>query len=81
MTFDRFNFTTSYTFQAGASASLKFNGTAAYFMSYGTPPPEQDTYQAPFDEKSELYSLPAGISNGSWATGVTGWTRRKNTRL
>jgi len=62
MAFDRLNSTTSYTFQAGASASLKFNGTAIYFMSYGIPPPEQDTYQVTFNGKSEVHSLRVGIN-------------------
>ncbi len=75
-TFDRFNRTTSYTFQAAASASLKFNGTAVYFIGYGVPPPEQDTYQVTLDGQNEVYSLRVGVNDtraqfmGYWRSGL-----------
>jgi hypothetical protein len=54
---DRFNGTSSFTTTAGASASLKFNGTAVYFMTYGRVPPEPDAYEVTFDGQNELRSL------------------------
>ena len=62
MTYDRLNATTSYTFQANASASFKFNGTAVYFISYGVPPPEKDTYQVTLDGQNEVHSLRVGVN-------------------
>jgi len=62
-TFDRFSRTTSYTFQAAASASFRFNGTAVYLISYGVPPPEKDTYQVTLDGKNELHSLRVGVND------------------
>jgi hypothetical protein len=62
-TLDRFNQTTSYTFEAAASASFKFNGTAVYLISYGIPPPEKDTYQVTFDGQNGLHSLRVGVND------------------
>jgi hypothetical protein len=58
-TFDRFNLTTSYTSKS-ASASLKFNGTAIYFISLGIPSPDPATYQVTFDGQIEIHSLQLG---------------------
>jgi len=55
-TLDRFNLTTSYTVQP-AFASIKFNGTAVYFMSYGLPLPYPDQYQVTVDGQTETGSL------------------------
>jgi len=61
-TLDRFNLTTSYTGDQ-ALASIKFNGTAVYFISYGLPLPYPDQYQVTIDGQTETESL--RVSNES----------------
>jgi len=55
-TLERFNLTTSYTGDL-ALASIKFNGTAVYFISYGLPSPYPDKYQVTVDGQTETKSL------------------------
>jgi len=55
-TLQRFNITTSYTEQQ-AFASIKFNATAVYFMSYGLPSPYPDRFQVTVDGQTETRSL------------------------
>ena len=55
-TLDRFNLTTSCTKFLGF-ASIKFNGTAVYFMSYGISPPYPDSYEVTVDGKTETGNL------------------------
>ena len=38
-------------------ASIKFNGTAVYFISYGLPSPYSDKYQVTVDGQTETRSL------------------------
>jgi hypothetical protein len=59
---DRYNITSSFSHTAGASATLKFNGTAVYFMTYGRQPPDPDTWQVTFDGQNELQSLNVGAN-------------------
>jgi len=55
-TLDRLNLTTSYTGDL-ALASIKFNGTAVYLISYGLPSPLPDKYQVTVDGQTETRSL------------------------
>ena len=56
ITSDRLNSTTSVT-ATPASACMKFNGTAIYFISFGLPSPTPDGYQVVLDGQTETKSL------------------------
>ena len=62
---DRYNGSTSFlrTRDSLASASLKFNGTAIYFMSYGHTYPEPDRFNVTVDGRIETGSI--RVANGN----------------